>query len=191
MADPHRVLAIPGSLRSESLNRKLLSEASRLAQGIDGIEIDLFDLRGIPLFDQDVEEQGDPERVVAFKEAIRDSDAVLFGCPEYNWSITGVLKNAIDWASRPPGKSHLMGKPVALVGATPGRGGTLRSQQTLRQSLAALRCWVLPGHEIGLLRAHTLFDDAGRLTDDNTVEALQKMLAALARWIEKVRPIDT
>ena len=183
-----RVLAIPGSLRAASLNLRLLREAVRLAP--DGMEVELHPLHDLPLFDQDLEEQGDPEPVVRLKEAIRDADAVLLGCPEYNWSVPGVLKNAIDWASRPPGRSHLQYKPVAMVGATPGRGATLRSQTVVRQSLATLRCWVLPGHEIGLARAHQLFGEDGRLSDEGTVEALQKMLAALAEWTEKVRGVE-
>jgi chromate reductase len=183
-----RVLAIPGSLRQASLNRRLLVEAARLAPA--GMEVEIFDLAGVPLFNQDLEEQGDPERVVRLKESIRDADAVLLGCPEYNLSITGVLKNAIDWASRPPGRSHLQYKPVALVGATPGRGATLRSQQAVKQSLGALRCWVLPGHEIGLPQAHQLFDESGKLNDERTVESIQKMLAALALWTEKVRGLE-
>ncbi|HVS13655.1 MAG TPA: NAD(P)H-dependent oxidoreductase [Thermoanaerobaculia bacterium] len=185
MSDALRVVALPGSLRRASLNRRLLLEAQRLAP--DGMVVEIFDLGGIPLFDQDVEQQGDPPRVVELKEAIRDADAVLLGCPEYNHSITGVLKNAIDWASRPPGKTHLSGKPVALVGATPGRGATLRAQAVVRQSLHPLRCWVLPGHEIALAGAGGLFEDDGRIGDEKTAEALEKMLAALARWIEKVR----
>ncbi|HVS12796.1 MAG TPA: NAD(P)H-dependent oxidoreductase [Thermoanaerobaculia bacterium] len=184
-ADPMRVLAIPGSLRAESLNLRLLREAARLAP--DGMEVEIHPLHGLPLFDEDLEEQGDPEPVARLKEAIRDADALLLGCPEYNWSVSGVLKNAIDWASRPPGRSHLGDKPVAMVGATPGRGATLRSQTVVRQSLETLRCWVLPGHEIGLARAHQLFDEDGRLNDERTVQALEEMLVALAEWTEKVR----
>jgi chromate reductase, NAD(P)H dehydrogenase (quinone) len=184
MPDPLHVVAIPGSLRRASFNRRLLLEARRLAP--EGMEIELFDLAGIPLFDQDVEAQGDPERVVQLKEAIRDADGVLLGCPEYNHSVTGVLKNAIDWASRPPGKSHLSGKPVALVGATPGRGATVRAQAVVRQSLHPLRCWVLPGHEIALAGAAGLFDEEGRLTDEKTAEVLARMLGAFADWIRGV-----
>jgi chromate reductase len=183
-----RVLAIPGSLRAASLNRRLLCEAVRLAP--EGMEVELHSIANLPLFDQDVEDQGDPAPVTELKEAIRDADAVLFGCPEYNWSVPGVLKNAIDWASRPPGRPHLRYKPVALVGATPGRGATLRSQSVVRLSLATLRCWVLPGHEIALPRAHTLFDDDGRLNEQGAIDALQKMLAAFARWIEQVRGLE-
>lgn len=183
-----KVVAIPGSLREASLNRRLLVELQRLAP--DDVEIEIFDLGEIPLFDQDVEAEGDPEAVARLKQAIGDADAVVLACPEYNLSVTGVLKNAIDWASRPPGKSNLRGKPVALVGATPGRGATLRAQQVVKQSLAALRCWILPGHDIALPGAHRLFDDDGRLNDDKTVEVAERMLGALSDWTEKVRGIE-
>src|SRR5205814_8833807 len=122
---------IAGSLRTGSYNRALLRAAQELAPA--GLELLTFDLAPIPLYDGDVEAQGDPEPVGALKTAIRDADALLIVTPEYNYGVPGVLKNAIDWASRPPGQSPLNGKPAALMGATPGMTGTARAQLQIRQ----------------------------------------------------------
>src|SRR5947207_14536285 len=122
MARVVRVCGIAGSLRKASYNRALLRAAVELAP--EAVQITVFDrLRDVPLYDADVEAEGDPEPVVALKTAIRQADALLIATPEYNYGVPGVLKNAVDWASRPPGSSVLEGKPAALMGATPGHGG--------------------------------------------------------------------
>ncbi len=120
---PIRVLGISGSLRRASSNTGLLLASQEVAP--DGMEISTIDISGLPFFNLDLEEQGDPESVAALKIAIREADAVLFATPEYNWGTSGVLKNAIDWASRDRDPGSLMGKPVTIIGAG-GRAGTAR-----------------------------------------------------------------
>lgn len=119
------VVAFAGSLRQESYNRALLRAAQESAP--ESMSIDTFDLSPIPLYNYDVEQQGDPEPVQEFKHAIRKADALLIATPEYQHGIPGVLKNALDWASRPPKQSPLQGKPAAIMGATPGMTGTARA----------------------------------------------------------------
>ena len=130
-----RVLGISGSLRKASFNSGLLRAAQEVAP--ERMEITIFDIIDLPLYNGDVEAQGDPASVVALKLAIRGADAVLFATPEYNWSISGALKNAIDWASRDGEEESLMGKPATIIGAG-GRAGTARAQMQLREILAEL-----------------------------------------------------
>jgi chromate reductase len=177
MAEPIRVLGIAGSLRAGSYNRALLDAAQELAP--PGVEVTTFDLRPIPLYDGDVEREGDPEPVAALKNAIDAADAVLIVTPEYNHSIPGVLKNAIDWASRPALGSPLAGKAVAIAGASSGLGGTRRAQEHLRQALAFPRARVLDEPRVLVPEAYAKFDDAGRLVDERTGEALVALLEAL------------
>ena len=129
---PVNVLGFAGSLRRDSFNRSLLRAAAELAP--EGMAISTFDLAEIPLSNGDVEALGDPEPVAAFKQAIRAADGVLMVTPEYNHGVPGVMKNAVDWASRPPGDAALARKPVALLGASPGLPGTARGQSQLRQA---------------------------------------------------------
>ena len=137
-----KILGIAGSLRHGSYNRALLREAELLTP--PGVELEQFDLRFLPLFDADVEAAGDPPEVRELKEAIRDADALLIATPEYNRGTSGVLKNAIDWASRPPFGSPLSGKPVAIMGAG-GRSGTASAQTQVRDALGFPRAKVLDG----------------------------------------------
>src|SRR5919198_2823291 len=173
-----RVLGIAGSLRVGSYNRALLRAARELAPA--GMEIAEFDLRALPLYDGDVEAAGDPEPVAAFKDAIRSADAILIATPEYNRGVPGVLKNAIDWASRPPLGSPLAGKPVALMGASTGRGGTARAQEQLRTALEFSRADVLAQPEVLVPEAYMRFDEQGRLTDEETSTKLRSLLEALS-----------
>jgi chromate reductase len=144
---PIRVLGFAGSLRRGSYNRALLRAAQELAPA--GMTIEVSDLAPIPLYNADVEAEGDPEPVAAFKAAIRRADALLIACPEYNHGVPGVLKNAIDWASRPPRSAALDRKPLALMGASPGMTGSARGQSQLRQAFVfttatrccSRRCW--------------------------------------------------
>jgi chromate reductase len=178
------VLGIAGSLRAGSFNRGLIRAAAELAPA--GMEVHLFErFAEIPLFNEDVEAKGDPEPVVAFKTAIRAADALLIATPEYNYSIPGVLKNAIDWASRPAANSVLAGKPAAIVGATPGPQGTARAQTVLRQSFVFTQTCAMLRPELYLPRAHEKFDAQGRLTDEPTREQLRKVLQALAEWVAR------
>ena len=181
------VLGIAGSLREQSFNRGLLRAAVELAP--DGMRIEIWDrLREIPPFDADVEAQGDSEPVADLKRAIAAADALLVVTPEYNYGVPGVLKNAIDWASRPPGKSPLGGKPAAVMGATPGQTGTARAQLALRQSFIFTDTPVLLRPEVLVNRAGEKFDAAGNLTDEKTREFVRKLLDALAAWTARFRP---
>jgi chromate reductase len=181
-----RVLGIPGSLRSGSYNRALLQAARELAPA--GIEIVDFDLRELPLYDGDVEAAGDPGAVTAFKEAIRSADALLIATPEYNRGIPGVLKNAVDWASRPPLGSPLTGKPVAIMGASTGLGGTARAQEQLRAALEFSRADVRSEPEVLVPEAYLRFDSEGRLVDEDSRSVLAELLEALARSAPSSEP---
>ncbi|HYH83181.1 MAG TPA: NADPH-dependent FMN reductase [Longimicrobium sp.] len=177
---PLHILAFAGSLRAASYNRMLLRAAQELAP--EGMEIEVFDISGIPLFNEDVEQAGVPPAVAAFRDAIAAADALLIAVPEYNHGVPGVLKNAIDWASRPPRRSPLSGKPAALLGASPGQTGTARSQTQLRASFVFTNTPVLPQPEVLVFRAHEKFDAEGRLTDEPTRAFIGKLLVALADW---------
>src|SRR3989442_15547453 len=181
-----RVCGLAGSLRKGSYNRALLRAAVRVAP--DELEILVFDrLREIPPFNADVEAEGDPEPVAALKAAIRAADALLVVTPEYNYGVPGVLKNAIDWASRPPDVSVLEGKPAALMGATPGRTGTARAQPALRQSFVFTRTPVLPGPEALVGDAHQKFAENGTLHDDATRQRVRELLERLTGWTDRLR----
>ena len=181
---PLRVLGFAGSLRAGSLNAALLRAAAEVAPPT--VTVEIFSLEGIPLFNEDVERGGDPDRVVEWKSAIARADALLVASPEYNFGITGVLKNAIDWASRPPGKSALAGKPTAIVGASPGTGGTRLSQAMVRQVLTALGVPLLPLPLFLLGAASDKFQD-GRLTDERSRDLLRRVVSALESWAIRVR----
>lgn len=179
------VCGIAGSLRSGSYNRALLRSAGELAP--EGMEIRPFErLEEIPLFNQDVEDRGDPDPVRALKEAIGKADALLLVTPEYNYGVPGVLKNALDWASRPARDSVLAGKPTGIMGATPGRTGTARAQLSLRQSLVFTRTPCLVGPEVLVAGAADKFED-GRLTDETTAKFVRDLLERLRSWTLQLR----
>lgn len=175
---PIRILAIPGSLRRDSYNTMLLEAARQLAQ--PPIELDVFDGAGqIPLFNQDSEGDLTPSPVLELRTRIRTSDAILIASPEYNGSITGVLKNLIDWASRPYGQSAFAGKPVSVIGASPSRFGALRSQQTTIGVLTSAEATVVGGpHPVK--RVFRLVDSEGRIGDAATLSMLSDVLAELS-----------
>ena len=179
MNTPMTILGIAGSLRKTSFNRAALRAAQQLVP--EGVSLEIFDLDGIPPFNQD-EEAHAPERIVQFKQRIRAADAILMVTPEYNYSIPGVLKNAIDWASRPYGDSAWEGKPVALMGASVGAQGTSRAQYHLRQVFVFLNMYPLNRPEVMITNASQRFDAKGNLTDEDTKAHIQKLLAALAAW---------
>jgi len=181
---PLRVLGFAGSLRAASYNKMLLRAAVELAPA--GMEIEIFDIGEIPLFNEDVEAAGTPPAVEAFRDAIRRADALLIATPEYNHGVPGVLKNAIDWASRPPRKSPLAGKPAALFGASPGTTGTARAQTQLRASFVFTDTPALPQPEVLVFRAHEKFDADGRLTDEPTRVFVGRLLVALADWTTRL-----
>ena len=179
MNTPLTILGIAGRLRQASLNRAALRAAQDLVP--EGVTLEIFDLAGIPPFNSD-EEARPPERVTQFKQRIRAADAILFVTPEYNYSIPGVLKNAIDWASRPYGDNSWEGKPVALMGASAGAQGTSRAQYHLRQVFVFLNMYPLNKPEVMISNAAQRFDAEGNLTDEATKAHIQKLLAALAAW---------
>ncbi len=153
------------------------------------VEIEIFDLNGIPLFNED-DEKNPPERVLEFRRKIREADAILFATPEYNYSIPGVLKNAIDWGSRPYGQSSWHGKPAAVMGASPGALGTARSQYHLRQVFVALDVKDMNQPELMIANAGQKFDANGNLTDETTKQYLQKFLTAFIVHVKRFRAID-
>ncbi len=181
-----RVLGFAGSLRQASYNRALLRAASELAP--EGMLIKIFDLLVIPLYNGDVETRGDPEPVAAFKQAIRQADALLMVTPEYNHGVPGVMKNAIDWASRPPRDAALNGKPVAIIGASPGVTGTARGQSQLRQAFEFTNSYAMPQPELLVFRENEKFDTEGKLTDETTRELLRKFLEAFGAWTMRFKP---
>ncbi len=179
------IAGIAGSLRTGSYNRALLRAAAELAPA--GMRIEIFDLVDVPLYNGDVEAAGDPPGVAAMKSAIAGADGVLFATPEYNHGVPGVMKNAIDWASRPPRTAALGGKPVGLIGASPGMTGTARGQSQLRQAFEFTDSYCMPQPELLVYRAHEKFSEDGALTDDATRAYLGKYLAAFALWVERFR----
>jgi len=184
VAEPVRILGICGSLRKASYNRFALRAARELAP--PDVTLEEAFLHGLPGFDQD-REQSPPPEVVELKSRVRAADAILFVTPEYNYSVPGVLKNAIDWASRPYGDSAWQGKPVAVMGASIGAFGTARAQAHLRQSFVFLDMPVLQQPEVLIANAADRFDADGRLTDEGTRRRVASLVAALADWTRRLR----
>ncbi len=178
-----RILGVAGSLRKASYNRAALRAAAELLPADTTLEI--FDLDGIPPFSEDIE-RTPPSRVVELKAKIREADAILIVTPEYNYSVPGVLKNAIDWASRPP-EPPFDGQPVAIMGASPGALGTARAQYHLRQMFIFLNGMVLNKPEVMIANASQRFDEQGRLTDEKTREFVRGLLVGLKDWTERLR----
>src|SRR5215813_7894699 len=176
MNRPIRILGIAGSLRRESYNRAALRAATKLAP--KGAILETFELDGIPGFNQD-EEQQPPAKVVELKQRVRQADAILFVTPEYNYSVPGVLKNAIDWASRPYGDSAWNGKPAAIMGASVGAIGTARAQYHLSQILVYLNMFPINHPEVMIGNAAARFDKEGNLTDATTKDFICQLLQHL------------
>jgi chromate reductase len=172
-----RILAISGSLRERSYNRALLRAAEELAPA--GVKIEEVDLSPIPFYDGDLEAVGDPEPVAELRAAVAEADALLIATPEYNRGTSGVLKNAIDWLSRPALASVLRWKPVAVMGTSTGRGGTRRAQQQVRDALLYPGAIVLEEPEVALPVAWEHFDEDGRLVDEKTRDSIRGLLEGL------------
>ncbi len=179
-----RILGISGSLRKESYNSAALRAAQKFAP--DCVEITLADISAIPLYNDDVREQGLPASVVSLVELIATADAVMIAAPEYNYSIPGVLKNAIDWVSKAPDQPFRR-KPVAILGASIGAIGTARSQYDLRKVFVFLDAHVLNQPEIMISAAHTRFSADGQLTDEKTRELIAAQIVALKEWAMRLR----
>jgi chromate reductase, NAD(P)H dehydrogenase (quinone) len=185
MSSHVRILGIAGSLRRGSYNQAALRAAKSLVP--ENSEIDLFQLDGIPMFNED-DEKRPPSSVVELKKRIRRADAVLIVTPEYNYSIPGVLKNAIDWAGRPYGDSAWSGKAAAIMGASPSAIGTARAQYHLRQILVALNLFTLNQPEVVIANAAHRFDENGNLTHEPTKQLIQELLKNLVDWTCRISP---
>jgi len=177
------ILGFAGSLRKDSYNKAILLTAAELVP--NNARIEIFDLEGIPLFNQDLENQPH-EKVKEFKEKIRAADAILIATPEYNYSIPGVLKNALDCASRPYGDNALEGKPVAVMGASIGMLGTARAQYHLRQCFVFLNMYPLNRPEVMVTFVQEKIDPSGRITDHTTREKIKELLESLLAWTQRV-----
>ncbi len=173
------ILGIVGSIRRDSFNRMALRAAQQLAP--EDARIDVADIDGLPGFNQDHEREP-PAKVVELKQQIRNADAILFVTPEYNYSVPGVLKNAIDWASRPYGDSAWTGKPVAVMGASVGMLGSARAQYHLRQMFVFLNMHAVNQPEVMISNAAKRFDEQGNLTDETSRKLIQQLLQELVRW---------
>lgn len=177
------VLAICGSLRAGSYNRAALRTAIELKP--PGMAVEVADISAIPLYNEDVRANGFPPPVETLRRQIKAADALLFATPEYNYSMPGVLKNAIDWASRPPDQPFA-GKPVAMLGASAGLGGTIRAQYDLRRSCVFLDMHPLNKPEVFIAQAQTKFDTEGRLIDETGRGLIRDLMTALEPWTRLV-----
>lgn len=179
-----RVLGISGSLRKGSYNTAALRAAQALAP--EGMTIETAVIGDLPHYDDDIRAAGYPPEVARFRAQVAAADAILFVTPEYNYSIPGVLKNAIDWASRPP-EPAFNDKPVAIMGASGGIFGTARAQYQLRQMLVFLNAHPINKPEVMIGQAPTKFDEAGNLTDEQTKQFIRDLLGSLATWTRRLR----
>ncbi len=184
MANRIHIVGISGSLRDGSYNTALLKAAAELCPA--DAEVDIVPIGHLPLYNFD-EEQHAPEVVTQFKKIISEADAVLFSSPEYNYSFSGVLKNAIDWASRPKENNSWSGKPAAIMGASTGHIGTARGQHHLRQVLTAINMPTMPQPEIMVPAAKEKFSEHGILSDTVTKEKLSAFMYAFVHWIHTQR----
>lgn len=183
---PLSLLGLAGSLRRGSHNRALLHALRELVP--TGVTLTVFDgLNEVPLYNGDLEEGGFPESVVALRQAVAAADGLLIATPEYNAGVPGVLKNALDWISRPPAPKPLHGKPVGIAGATPGRGNTAAAQNQLRETLVAMGAACMASPTLRLSQVQHLLDPEGRIVDAATRETALAYGVALSRWVERLR----
>ncbi len=181
---PIKVLAFAGSLRRGSYNKALVRAAVEVTP--PNIPIEVYDLEGLPFYNMDLEVSPSP-KLIEFKNKIRDADALLIATPEYNFSIPGVLKNAIDVASRPKVGNPLQGKPVAIMSASTGRFGGARAQYHLRQAFVFLDMHPINKPEVMLSDASHYVDENGRVTNEQTRQLIKQLLEALAAWTKKMQ----
>jgi chromate reductase len=182
---PIKVLGLPGSLRKGSFNAALLRVAAEVLP--PSITLEVADLSAVPLFNQDLLTAGGfPEPVAELRRRVAEADALLFATPEYNYSIPAVLKNAIDWVSRPPNQPF-SGKPAAIMGASMGGFGTVKAQMHLRQVFVFLDIHPLNKPEVLVSRAHEKFDAEGKLTDEPTRKGVHDLLVSLEAWTRRLR----
>ena len=183
MSKPIIILGFAGSLRKDSYNKALLHAASGLVP--KNTKLEIFSLEGIPPFNQDLEDRV-PQKVKKFKAKIRAADALLIATPEHNYSIPGILKNAIDWASRPLGDNSFEGKPVAVMSASPGTLGGARAQYHLRQVLVSLNMHAINRPEVIVASADEKIDEKGNLADEKTRKKIMQLLENLVDWTKKL-----
>lgn len=183
MNEKINILGFAGSLRKDSYNRALLRAAVELVP--DDANLETFDLEGIPPFNADFE-SSPVDKVKEFKKKIKAADAILIVTPEYNFSVPGVLKNAIDCASRPYGDNALEGKPVAIMSASTGMLGGARAQYHLRQTFVFLKMYPVNSPEVFVTFAPQKFDDKGKLLDEKTKDLIKALLDALIAWTKKL-----
>jgi len=179
------IAAIVGSLRRNSYNRGLLRTAMLLQP--EDMRLVELSINTLPFYNEDLETPSDPPLVSDFKQALRRADGLLICSPEYTYSIPGVLKNALDWASRPAGRSVLRGKPIGLMGAAVGRSGTMRGQLHLRQIFVQMGAVVIPEPEVFVTFAPDKFNQLGELTDQTSRDLIEQLLANLADWAVLLR----
>jgi chromate reductase, NAD(P)H dehydrogenase (quinone) len=179
-----KILGFAGSIRIASYNKALLRAAADLMP--EGTNLEIFDIDGIPAFNQDTENNM-PEKVKDFKSKIREADAILIATPEYNYSVPGVLKNAIDFATRPYGDNPFNGKPVAIMSASVGMLGGARAQYHLRQIFVYLNMHPINGPEVIVPFAQNKFDTSGNLVDENTQMFVRQLLQNLVNWTRKLK----
>ncbi|MFG6469260.1 NADPH-dependent FMN reductase [Roseateles sp. BYS87W] len=179
------LIALSGALRQGSYNTALLRAAAALAP--QGVTVEVRTLHGIPLYDGDLEAQGMPEAVTTLREAIHAADGLLMATPEYNNSMPGVLKNGLDWLSRPSGEGAKLfgGKPTAVLGATPGGFGTVQAQDALLSVLRAFGNDFWMGGRLMVSRANTVFDADGQLIDDKVRAQLQQFVEGFVGFVQK------
>ena len=194
------VLALCGSLRAGSFNRGLLRAAAEMAP--EGVRVEVAGIGDVPPYNEDVEPRGWPAPVASLRDRVYDADAILFACPEYNYGVSGVLKNAFDWLSRPEGavgdravpgrkRNPFQDKPCGLFGASAGMGGTIRAQLALRQSLQLNAALTMPQPEVFVGDARAKFGPDGTLTDADTRERLGRYMDAFAAWVRRVGPAES
>lgn len=178
-----KILGISGSLRQHSFNTASLRAAQSLLP--DGVEMELADLSGIPMYDQDLRDQDVPESVIRLATQVHEADALLFATPEYNYSISGALKNAIDWISR-QSPNPFNDKPAAIMSASMSMLGGVRAQYHLRQIMVFQNIHCLNKPEVMIASAHQRFDESGNLTDDATCEHIEGLVKALVEWTGRI-----
>ena len=185
---PKTIGLISGSLRKNSYNRIV---AQSLTDMSDDAQFRWIEINDLPLFNEDLEIGGNPETVTSFKSAIQDVDGIIIVSPEYNSGIPGALKNALDWASRPPKTSVISRKPVGLIGATPGGLGTAFAQMQIRQILEAIQAQVLPFQKVLISQVHEKIDsDQKVLTDEKTKRYLERYLQQFIHWIDQTSVLN-
>lgn len=176
-----KILAISGSLRKDSYNTTVLKNAVKIAP--EGIEVEIFDIHDVPLYNEDIESPL-PEAVVQLKQKIEEADAVLFASPEYNYSITGVLKNILDWGSRPSGHSSWKRKVAGIIGVTDGMFGTARAYYDVQKILYGLGMIVPVLSEVLIAKIPEKLDPEGNLVDEKTKEKIIKLLNTMSEWVD-------